>query len=118
MRTPLSTLPKGLTREVLADRVVLSRVWRSKELWFIIPFTVFWDGFLVVWYGAALTKSDTPLVMILFPLLHVAIGLGLTYFCVASLLNRTRLEISPESVRVWTGPVPWHKEIRRSEEHT
>ncbi len=48
----------------------------------------------------------------LVPWALVAIGIFLAYRGLALLLNTTKLEISPDLLRVTTGPVPWHWEIR------
>lgn len=40
------------------------------------------------------------------------LGIFVAYRCIATLLNTTELEISPDLLRVTTGPVPWHGEIR------
>jgi hypothetical protein len=45
--------------------------------------------------------------MFLFPLLHVSVGVSLTYFVVASLLNHTRFEVSRDGLIVRSGPVAW-----------
>ena len=45
-----------------------------------------------MWYGIAFA-ADTPLIAKLFPLLHVAMGIGLTYFTLAGLVNRTTVEV-------------------------
>jgi hypothetical protein len=45
--------------------------------------------------------------MILFPLLHVGVGVGLTYYTVAGFLNRTVVEVSHEGLRIYHTPLPW-----------
>jgi hypothetical protein len=65
---------------------------------------VFWDGFLINLYsnlrgGATLAA--------LFPLLHVAVGLGLTYSTLCGFVNRTHIIVTGDSLRVSHGPLPW-----------
>ena len=43
---------------------------------FLIFFCIAWDSFLVTWYGIAFTQKDAPLIMIIFPIAHVAVGGG------------------------------------------
>jgi hypothetical protein len=92
--------------------------WRLSWRWFkwdyvgLLLFCVFWDGFLVFWYTIAFTKGG-PLMMKLFPILHVAVGVSLTYTVLAGFLNRTRVEVSPGgelSVRHF--PLPWVRNRR------
>lgn len=101
-------IPEGM--HVVAtglNTVQIRRTWRS---WKVIPLAIFavvWDSFLFFWYSVALAGKGTPLFAIIFPLGHVAVGLGITYFVVCSLLNQTDIEISPSVVRVKTHPLPW-----------
>jgi hypothetical protein len=52
-----------------------------------------------------------------FPIAHVAAGVGITYYVVASLFNRTDVVISLSGIKVSTYPVPWfgNKEVKREE---
>lgn len=87
--------------------ITIRKDWRT---WKVIPLAVFvvvWDSFLVGWYGIVLSKPDAPLMTALFPLGHLAVGVGLTYFVLASLVNKTDVEISSMGVRVVTRPAPW-----------
>ncbi len=49
-------------------------------------------------HGTGLTLNYR--VMILFPLLHVGIGAGLTYYTLAGFLNRTIVEVSHEGLTI------------------
>ncbi len=101
------TIPEGLDVIPAGDGVTVRRVWLT---WKIIPlalFAVFWDSFLFFWYSSALKSPNAPLMTILFPLGHVAVGVGITYYAFASLFNKTDIGISSSGVTVMTGPVPW-----------
>ncbi|MEM1415265.1 MAG: hypothetical protein AAGH15_10205, partial [Myxococcota bacterium] len=89
------------------DDLVLTRRWFGAHILFLALFTVFWCGFLVVWYGSALTQEDTPLMMVLFPLGHVAVGVGLAYYVLASFVNRTTVHATERSLTITKGPLPW-----------
>jgi len=45
--------------------------------------------------------------MIVFPIGHLAVGVGLTYFMLAGFLNTTRVRIANSVMTVRHGPVPW-----------
>ena len=101
------TIPEGLDLITTPHGIVIRKVWRS---WKLIPlafFAVVWDSFLIFWYSQAFTKSNPPLMMVLFPIGHVAVGLGLTYYLVASFMNTTDVTISATGVEIKTGPAPW-----------
>jgi len=80
--------------------------WRNPYVYPLIAFCLFWDGFLVVWYVIAFATNG-PWIMKVFPILHVAVGASLTYFVVASLINRTTLLFGLGQFQVKHGPLPW-----------
>ena len=54
---------------------------------------------------------------VFFPIGHVAVGIGITYYVLAALVNKTDIVISSSGVRVTIGPAPWigNKEVRADE---
>ena len=110
-------MPEKVTREVLPSGLRLTYRWFSPAAWFLALFCLFWDGFLVFWYAGATTGVDwskgldavagPQLMFLLFPLIHVAVGVGLTYFTVCSFVNRTVIDVSPREISVRIGPLPW-----------
>jgi hypothetical protein len=46
--------------------------------------------------------------MFVFPVLHVAAGVSLTYSTFAMFLNRTVVTVADGWLVVWHGPVPWN----------
>ena len=83
--------------------------WFSPKYLFLAFFCLFWDGFLVLWYAMAL-PSGNP-VMLLFPLIHVAVGIGLTYWTIAGFVNTTTLRLDPWRLRVAHHPLPWGRPV-------
>jgi hypothetical protein len=73
---------------------------------FMLFFCIAWDGFLVMWYGIAFAAGG-PLIMKIFPLVHVAVGVGLTYSTITGFLNRTTVEVSRTRLTIRHGPLPW-----------
>jgi hypothetical protein len=101
-------IPKPSTVSINND----SQSARIVQRWFslkYIPmafFAVAWDSFLLFWYGMAFA-ADSPWIMIVFPIAHVAVGVGITYSTLAGFLNRTILEITPENLSIRFEPLPW-----------
>ena len=87
------------------DLIVTWR-WFKPVALFLLLFAVAWDSFLVVWYTLAL-EDGAPLFAILFPLGHVAVGVGITYIALTMLLNRTTVAVSGGMLTVRHGPLPW-----------
>jgi len=104
-RGPLA-LPTRMAIEPTPHGVRLVRKWFSPVVFFLIPFCVIWDGFLIVWYATAFS-TGAPLAMTLFPLIHVAVGVGLTYFTVAMLINKTHISVERGEVIISHTPLPW-----------
>jgi predicted Zn finger-like uncharacterized protein len=103
--------PGGIVREIgPGGELFLRRSWFQPALFGLAFFCVFWDGFLVFWYSMAFAQRPAGNMMwmpILFPLLHVAVGVVLTYSTVAGFLNSTRILIDGEFVHIRHQPVPW-----------
>ncbi len=96
------------TRFHLEDDGAATRIsWR----WFrashlaLAALCIVWDGFLFVWYNIALSRGEW--LMVLFPVLHVLAGLGLTYSTLAGFLNSTRIEVRRDQLTIRHGPLPW-----------
>jgi len=95
--------------DVIANpsELTIRRKWLG---WDVVPLAVFcvaWDSFLFFWYSMALGSGKAPWIAIVFPVGHVAVGVGLTYSLIASLFNTTDLSISASKVIVTTYPIPW-----------
>src|ERR1043166_3292364 len=84
----------------------LVRRWFDASLFVTALFCVVWDSFLVMWYSIAFT-NDGPWLSILFPVLHVMVGVWLTYSTIAGFFNRTVVTVNDTTLEVWHGPVPW-----------
>jgi hypothetical protein len=95
---------------------------RLVKRWFsfkYIPLAFFalaWDGFLVFWYGISLA-AGAPWIMFVFPIAHLAVGVGITYYTLAGFINRTVLEVSRETISIWFEPLPWigRKKLKTAE---
>ena len=99
-------MPSSVTVNDQGTGLTLSYRWYSPKFIFLIFFCVVWDGFLFFWYSQALS-TNAPLMMILFPLLHVGVGAGLTYYTLAGFLNRTIVQVSREGLTIYHTPLPW-----------
>ncbi len=109
-RSTVSPEPTGYrgarAKEEPADLELELRWFRPQAL-FMMFFAVIWCGFLVVWYSIALQSPSPGGIALWFPLLHVAVGVGLGYWSLAMLLNRTRIALGGGRLRVTHGPLPW-----------
>jgi hypothetical protein len=104
--------PSGIVHDVgMGGELYIRRSWFTPALFFLLFFCVAWDGFLVFWYTIAIfgkaAKGGGDWMMILFPLGHVAVGVGLTYFTLAGFFNKTQILVDRDELFLKHGPIPW-----------
>jgi DNA-directed RNA polymerase subunit RPC12/RpoP len=104
-------IPEKLRIEELGDELTLSWSWFNWAVAFLIPFCIAWNGFLVGWYSMASHMGDAgmpgpmKIIFLVFPIGHVAVGLGLLYACLAMLFNRTTIRVGRGQLAVKHGPI-------------
>lgn len=98
-------LPDKLERRRTDAGMEIVRRWFGFHILFLTAFACMWDAFLVYWYSIALTKGD--LGEILFPLVHVAAGVGITYYVACGWVNRTHVVFNPQRITIRHKPLPW-----------
>lgn len=104
--------PRGISEEEgpMGERIIRIR-WFYIALVGLLFFCIAWDGFLVFWYSMVVfgmgKQGQIEWIAVLFPIAHVAVGVGLTYHVLTGFLNSTWITIDSESVRVRHAPLPW-----------
>ena len=103
---PRVPVPPSVTihREGQAARIV--QRWFSLKYVPLAFFCVAWDSFLIFWYSMAFS-GNAPWIMIVFPIAHLAVGIGLTYSTLAGFFNRTTLEVTRDEMSIFFDPLPW-----------
>lgn len=86
------------------ELTVTWRWWRAHFL-FLLFFVIAWDAFLLFWYFGA--PAGGGLLFKIFPIAHVAVGVGLTYYVLTGFVNRTLISVVKGRLRVNHGPLPW-----------
>jgi sporulation protein YlmC with PRC-barrel domain len=104
-RREKAALPRRFQLEDDGTATRISWRWFRPSHLALAGFCVVWDGFLLVWYTIALSRSEW--LMVVFPVLHVLAGLGLTYSTLAGFLNRTHIEVRRDELTIRHGPLPW-----------
>lgn len=100
--------------------VTLVRRWFGPQFIFLAFFCMFWDGFLVVWYSRLSSDPDgISIIFAIFPLVHVGVGVGLTYYTIAGFFNRTTVALDKDALRIRHAPLPWKgsRELARDNIH-
>ncbi len=104
-RAPLA-LPKGMTFGQTLHGIQITRAWFTPAAIGLLLFCMLWDGFLVFWY-IMVVESGTRDIAMLLPILHVLVGLFLSYFAAASFVNRTRVTVERGVLQIRHVPLPW-----------
>lgn len=103
--------PDSIGLDQTSEGLRLTYRWFSPVFFFLLFFCIAWDSFLVFWYWMGLQgmaqAGPMAIIMLVFPIAHVAVGIGLTYFTIAGFLNRTWIDVTRDSLSVRHGPVPW-----------
>lgn len=94
------------------DVLLVTWKWFSFKYVFLAVFSFFWLSFLAFWYAMAFTDGmgdmgGFALIVILFPLGHVAVGFGLAYYTLCGFLNSTTVAVGRDSLIVNHHPLWW-----------
>ena len=82
------------------------RRWLSGKAFFLVAFSLIWNGVLAV-FIAGIVAGNVPLHVLAFLSLHLAAGIFIGYYTLCLFVNRTRVEVDGERLRVSHGPLPW-----------
>jgi len=103
-------IPEKLRVEDYGGELRITWSWFQWAGLFLIPFCIAWNAFLIGWYSIAMAGEGLPwgmkFIMLIFPIAHVAVGLGLLYTCLVLLMNRTTVRITFGELRISHGPIP------------
>lgn len=104
---PQVPLPEKFQVRRQANLLVVRWRWFTALHLFLLLFCIVWDGFLIGFYRQILASGEAPTQVLLFPLIHVVVGVGLTYSTVAGLFNHTEVTVRPARLEIRHGPLPW-----------
>ena len=119
---PLAPQPSYCRVEDLGEDIVIRKRWFSPIVFFLIPFCIAWNGFLIGWYAMFIGLGfgggpgfgpgggmpfPIQLIFLLFPMGHIAVGVGLAYTVLTMLFNTTVIALQGDELSVRHGPLPW-----------
>jgi hypothetical protein len=100
-------LPHGLTMSESGGRLRLVHPWYRPVMFVALLGCILWNVGFAVWYELAKSPSEIPLVVLLFAIVHMAIGVSITYAIVAGFFNRTIIEADATHLTIRHTPMPW-----------
>jgi hypothetical protein len=98
--------PRGLFVEDTAAGFTIRRRWFHPIFVFLAFFSAVWLGMLALFYGM-IFDGDAPVLVALFPVLHVTVGVGLAYWTLCGFLNTTTIAAERGEIEVRHRPLPW-----------
>lgn len=98
-------LPEKLRMARYPEYIHISRKWFNSQIIFMTVFAVMWNVLLFKLYADM--DESTDLFSKLFPLLHVAVGVSISYYALAGWLNKTNVFVSKDAIEINHGPIPW-----------
>lgn len=102
---PAVSMPKGISVANRGYELAITRSWFGARYVLLTFFTLVWNGFLVMWYGIALSQRMWE--MGLFASGHALIGVALIYATIAGYINKTLITVGSGRLKVEHGPLPW-----------
>jgi len=108
-------MPKNIEVQEGNGVLQISYRWFRPLFIFLLVFSVFWNGFMIVWHGISIFSGAW--FMSLFGLLHTAVGLGLGYYTLTGFVNRTTIWVGQGRLVIHHHPLPWwgNKDLLASE---
>ena len=101
-------MPPGLQTAVVGDTLHIRYKWFKPAILFLMFFAVAWDSFLIFWYGAALfIPGPEKIFMLVFPIVHLAVGVAITYGVLCGLFNTTTISVSRGALGIRHAPFSW-----------
>jgi hypothetical protein len=103
---PQIPIPERFNVTRTANELTVRWRWFRAQHVFMLFFAIAWDAFLVFWYFGPMAGQGGLLFQV-FPIVHVAVGLGISYSVLTGFLNSTTIAVARGRLRVKHGPLPW-----------
>lgn len=100
------SLPAGISIEATGPGLRIVYRWYTATFIYLACVCMFWDFYLIRLYTSSFVK-DSPWVLVLFPLIHVVVGIGLTYYTLAGFVNHTTISMEGGMLTIRHAPLPW-----------
>lgn len=101
-------LPDGLSVQRLDTRVILSIRWRNMASWALLPLGIVAVAMPVGLFFKLRDLSWNDPIQLLVVVFGI-VGLIFGYIVIRRLVNVTRLELTPQSITISHGPLPWRR---------
>ncbi len=100
---PEVLLPPGIDAYSTPSEIDMLVSWRRSSHSFLIFFTIFWNAILSIFVAVAITTGSWSILA--FISVHLAIGIGLLYYTIATLFNTTHVNVDHYNLLVEHRPI-------------
>lgn len=99
---------KLLIAENPQETTISFRWFRNVDIFFVI-FSTFWNGIVLIFVSIAIESGQYDI--LLYMSAHILVGLGIGWFTLSQVLNKTTVKISRFELSVKHSPIPifWRK---------
>jgi hypothetical protein len=105
---PALAIPEKWVVDAQPGALTMRWRWFSLAIFFLIPFALAWNGFMVgLGYSATDNLQHPERLLFGLVLPHAWVGVGLAYYIACLLLNATTVTWTPETIAVRHGPLWW-----------
>lgn len=108
-------LPGNFTLTEDSQEIIIEKKWFTMAHLGTLVFALLWNGFIYFFY-IMMMKGNVSVIILLFPILHIVVGMWLLYYSICGFVNKTIIKAGNQEVSVRHIPLPWsgEKSIKKS----
>jgi hypothetical protein len=104
------TLPSGLRLDRTDRGLIITVSWRNMASWALVPLGLV-TAAIPVLLVLKLRDLEWNHPLQLMPAVFGVFGAGFVFVVVRRLVNKTRIEVTPDRIRISHGPLPWRRPL-------
>ncbi len=102
---PEISIPKKISISQSDGFYIITRKWFGAKYFFFLFFATFWSIFMITWNSISITSG--AYIMVLFGLLHTAVGVFVAYLALTGFVNKTDIKLGRGKIIVKHYPLWW-----------
>ncbi|QHT70160.1 hypothetical protein GXP67_27705 [Rhodocytophaga rosea] len=100
------SLPGNFSLSEGSQEIIIEKRWFSIAHLGTLLFALLWNGFTFFFYSLMMS-GNVSVIILLFPILHVMVGVWLMYYAICGFFNKTVIKASHQEISVRHVPLPW-----------
>jgi hypothetical protein len=101
------SLPGNFSLSEGSQEIVIEKKWFSIAHLGTLLFALLWNGFTFFFYSLMMA-GNVSVIILLFPVLHIMVGLWLLYYSLCGFVNKTIIRANQHELSVRHVPLPWN----------